>query len=220
MANILDLSYTTVYVLDISVQHAQPKVLMNNNFHFSTDCFCMSSDGQSVFYAFQVGYLWRYSAAIKNFTQSWSLNGNGKIAGYCAMSNNNLALGWFTLQYNQNTYQYYSLANNVPVWSRVNPIESGPGQDLPVDMAITDDGKYFVVGSWGNEAASNPQILVFNSTSNTPTYSITTPGSMFDVDIAYDNTLGGVVILGAGKHVHANVFGDGGDLYVALINNN
>jgi len=211
------ISYTTVYVLDISVPHSVPKVLMDHNFQFSTDCFCMSSDGKSVFYAFQFGYLWQYNPAQKNFTQSWVVNGNGVIAGYCAMSNNNLALGWFTLQYNQNTYQYYSLSSNTPTWVHVNKIESGPGQDLPVNMAITDDGKYFVVASWGNEAASNPQLIVFNSTSSTPYYSITSPGSMFVCDIAYDNALGGVVVLGAGKHVHANVFGDGGDLYVALI---
>jgi hypothetical protein len=78
-----------------------------------------------------------------------------------------------------------------------------------MDVDITDDGKYFIVGSLGDDANLNPEVHIFQR-DNTPHiyYTVDMPGSMFSVDIAND----GSYATAAGKHIHANISGHGGDI--------
>ena len=58
----------------------------------------------------------------------------------------------------------------------------------------------------------SPTILLFSSASNATLLAYDTPGSMFAVDVFADART--VWVVADGKHVNANVMGNGGDLFV------
>jgi hypothetical protein len=78
-----------------------------------------------------------------------------------------------------------------------------------MDIDITDDGSYFIVGSLGDDANLNPEVHIFQRDS-TPQiyYTVDMPGSMISVDIKSD----GSYATACGKHIHLNAFGRGGDI--------
>jgi len=139
------------------------------------------------------------------------------FTGTCAVGGNNVIVGWYSQNYNQNQVQLYSTAeNNSPLmWTYQYPADGNTQyQDLPVTSAITDDGSYFVVGTWGSSTYRSPQVAVFSSSTSTPVYTLQTPGSVFSADIfSTGGSSPSLYAVACGKHVHANVFGDGGDLY-------
>lgn len=85
-------------------------------------------------------------------------------------------------------------------------------QDFPSDLAMTPDGKFFALSSWGNAARTTPTISIFNTHNSTAIYQIVTPGSMKSISLSesYDN----LYVVAGGKHTHANDYGDSGDLYM------
>ena len=70
---------------------------------------------------------------------------------------------------------------------------------------LSDNGSRMAVCSWGDQAVTHPQFMVFDRTVHI-IGSITTSGSPFSLDMSGD----GQYILGGNKSVHANTFGNGG----------
>jgi hypothetical protein len=107
----------------------------------------------------------------------------------------------------------HDTGSSTPLWIYDYPTSSGTYQEVCYDIDITDDGAYFIIGSWGDDANLNPEVHIFQRDS-TPHiyYTVDMPGLVFSVDIAND----GSYATAAGKHIHANVSGRGGD--VVLIN--
>ena len=84
---------------------------------------------------------------------------------------------------------------------------SGSGQysGIPVGAASDDDGSVMAFASWGTEFHDWPEVMVFNRSVQL-IGQINFPGSAFSVDVSSD----GQYVVGGSKHVHANVFGNGG----------
>ncbi len=86
----------------------------------------------------------------------------------------------------------------------------GQFQDTPSALAVSDDGKYIAVGSWGDQFSTHPEVMLFDRDSgNVPIGKIDTPGSVFDLDLSGD----GQFLVAGTKAVHANTFGNGGAGY-------
>ena len=108
-----------------------------------------------------------------------------------------------------------------PVWSWRGPT-SRDDQLVPSDIAISSTGGgYVAVSTWGDYGESAdpcPQVYLFGTASPNPLFAYITPGSMFAVDVVAlpsASTPGkdDVWVAASGKHVHANVMGNGGDLF-------
>ena len=73
-----------------------------------------------------------------------------------------------------------------------------------------------MIGRAPHPLNTNPEVHVFERAEGEPVLTVDTPGSMFDIDIAR-GPQGRIHIAAAGKHVHANTSGRGGDLYSILL---
>ena len=84
-------------------------------------------------------------------------------------------------------------------------VGSGTLQDSAWGAAMADNGSRMAACSWGDQAVSHPQVMVFDRAVHL-IGSITTTGSPFSLDLSGD----GQYVLAGNKSVHANVFGNGG----------
>jgi hypothetical protein len=89
----------------------------------------------------------------------------------------------------------------------VNTTGTGTLQDSAVYGAMSDNGQVFAVASWGAQDNNHPEVRVFDRNVNL-IESIDTPGSPFSLDVSGD----GQYILAGSKAVHANTFGNGGQV--------
>ncbi len=103
----------------------------------------------------------------------------------------------------------HNVGSSTPLWTYDYPLSSGTYQESAHDIDITDDGKYFIIGSLGDFENLNPEVNIFHRDSAPYLYySVDMPGSVFSVDIMSD----GSYATTCGKHVHANQMGRGGDI--------
>jgi len=132
----------------------------------------------------------------------------------CAISSDGgtLAAGWYRTSFLQNRVQLFDPDSPTPLWSYLFATGGGEWQDVPSAMGLTSDGGYLVVGSWGDQLNTNPEVHVFARPLSNPILTVDTPGSVFDVDIIEAGG-GGAYVTACGKHIHANESGRGGDLY-------
>ncbi len=84
---------------------------------------------------------------------------------------------------------------------------TGGLQDSAVYGVMSDNGQVFAVASWGAEDNNHPEVRVFNRNVQLID-SIDTPGSPFGLDLSGD----GQHVLAGSKSVHANTFGNGGQV--------
>lgn len=75
------------------------------------------------------------------------------------------------------------------------------------EAASSNDGSVMAFSSWGTEFQEWPEIMVFNRDVEM-IGEIAFPGSAYSVDVSAD----GQYVVGAAKAVHANTFGNGGDV--------
>eukprot|EP00117_Sycon_ciliatum_P043754 scpid45235/ scgid31639/ Cathepsin B-like cysteine proteinase; Antigen Sm31 len=126
-----------------------------------------------------------------------------------------LATTWAARTLHQNALVAYDLPAQKDIYSYMYPVDTGDKlEDEPASVAISSNGEYIAVGSWGtlNETAGSEQIQVFKVGEKEPILKEFTPGSMFAVDIMKNTE--GVYVVAGGKSTQANVMGNGGDLYV------
>lgn len=102
-------------------------------------------------------------------------------------------------------------------WNWTAPLDPNPDklQDVVAATALTADGSVFAFASWGTGTGATPTVRAFTTAvtgSHTPFVELVTPGSPFALDIA--GTAQGVTLVVAGKKIHANIDGDGGDAYL------
>ncbi len=112
--------------------------------------------------------------------------------------------------YTANYLETYVRAWDVPsatMLGEVHTVGSGAFQDSAFGAAMSDDGSRFVVASWGTEDNAHPEVRIFDRTV-TMVGSIDTPGSPFTVAMAGS----GQYAASGSKAVHANTFGNGGDV--------
>lgn len=180
----------------------------------STDCFGVSADGSLVAYGFTSARLAAWNGS--EYVLSWSRNISGYYAGAATIADDNSTVyfGFYKSNYLSNRILRFEASSSTPVWTFDYPTGTGSNQDIVSWMDCSADGRWLAVSSWGCENGGGDQVMVLDDTSpSAPVFSIKTPGSMFHVDITPDGSL----ITAAGKHVHANVFGSGTDVYMAQL---
>ncbi len=106
--------------------------------------------------------------------------------------------------YDGNVYMFDTFGDGTPLW-----IRTGLGDEVG-GVALSDDGSIGAAITWGDISnPSKPTTLIFERASNQPVYGVVSPGSMFALSMSAD----GKTVVAGGKHVHARMFGNGGDVY-------
>ena len=210
------------------IKRSTGTLLWQDKFDFSTSTLCFSRDGAVMGYGFEAFDLFHMSKDGASYDQVASLNGPNPGAAFAAAcsvqtfeaaepageASHTLAIGWTALTYTQVTVMLHDVkAPMTPLWTYPYPSDAGSTvQNLPSVMAASEDGKHFVVATWGGSAGVSPQIAVFGVQAAKPLFTMVTPGSMVTADIKSMDD-GRVYAVAAGKHVHCNLFGSGGDMY-------
>ncbi|MBE0432983.1 T9SS type A sorting domain-containing protein [candidate division WOR-3 bacterium] len=180
----------------------------------SNSAMDISGDGDLVAYGWPSLALMEWNGS--SYQNLWSYNvGGGYYLSRIAISNDGSTMVscWYNDPHNTIKVVVHDTGSSTPLWIYDYPVSSGVLQEVCYDIDITDDGAYFIVGSWGDDANVNPEVHIFQRDSTLHVYyTVDMPGSVFSVDIAGD----GSYATAAGKHVHANTMGSGGD--IVLIN--
>jgi hypothetical protein len=80
-------------------------------------------------------------------------------------------------------------------------------------IKFDETGRVLLSASWGAGLATVPTLRLYDIATQREAWSMSTPGSMFSADVVHRH--GSTFrVTAAGKAVHANVRGDGGDAYV------
>jgi len=204
------------------VERATGAERWSQNVLFSSAQLALSGDGDVLAYGTTGLFVrsWNGSSYALLWTE---FDGSYRLAS-CALNANGtvLATGWNRTTFTQNRVRIYELPSSTPLWTFETATGDPTYQDLPVDVALTDDGELIAVASFGDSLNTNPELHVFSKTDAIPVagigpvplFTLDTPGSMFDVDVAPPPGGGaGVYVTVCGKNVHANQTGRGGDLY-------
>jgi hypothetical protein len=127
-----------------------------------------------------------------------------------AVSRNGRTVGAMSHDYVQNYLVSATRIWDIPsntLLGTYNTAGTGQFQGSISGAAMSDDGEVFAVSSWGVEDNAFPEVLVFNRQVQLIA-SANTPGSVFGLDVNAD----GQYVLAGAKAVHANTFGNGGDV--------
>ena len=179
----------------------------------SNDPIAISGDGNYIAYGWLSLFVREWDGATYRFLWSRPLAPMTLKSSVISTDGSTLVTGSSNPQENdQNRIDVFDVTSSTPRWTYLYEQHPGKLQDVPWDIAVTATGSHFVVGSWGDEFNTNPEVHVFAPTDDEPLFTVDTPGSMFDVDIA--RAPGGIIRVAAcGKHIHANDSGRGGDIY-------
>jgi hypothetical protein len=113
----------------------------------------------------------------------------------------NYATGYLTL-----TYRVFDTASG-QITAETMTQGTGTFQDTVQVAHMSDDGSVMAVASWGTQNNAHPEVQVFDADLNLIT-GIDSNGSAFDMSLSKD----GRYVVSGTKGVHANTFGNGGEL--------
>lgn len=157
-------------------------------------------------------HVYKYDELLNTYTNEWSykVGGGGTSVWVVGMGvsgdGSTLAVGTLIFIsggfYEGEIYLFNSWSPE-PLW-----IFEGAGDEV-ASIDFTFDGSLMAAAGWGPIDHSKPDCWLFRKQSNTPYFSVNTPGSFNAVDISDDGTLCAVT----GKAVHNREFGSGGLLY-------
>jgi|GEM_PF-992286 len=202
---------STIYRVDVATGVAEATIDLG----YTTYCLGVSPDASVIVTGWMNGRVlsWTGSAYENEFYCYKSGFYAGKTA--VAADNDEFVIFWYSSDYQTTELQRFSLAaGSTPVWSWESNTGNGNLKNCPSWIELSDDGEWIVVGSWGTENNVDDEVLVFKDSSPAGTwFSIDTPGSVFTVDISDD----GQYIVSGSKAIHAEQFGNGGDVYAVYI---
>jgi WD40 repeat protein len=202
------ISAADAYVYDCDTQ----AVRWSGSMGASNDPLAISGDGNYIAYGWTSLYVKQWNGSA--YVLLWTSPGGSYWVGPCRFSGDasTLVVGWYDhSSYLQNRIQLFEMPSQTPLWTRLYTLGSGTYQDIPAVIEMTADGSHLVVGSWGDTGNTNPEVQIYEHDSPDPIYTVDTPGSVFDADIAKAGSY--VYVVAGAKHVHANQQGRGGDLY-------
>ena len=179
------------------------------DFQASTDALALSADGTFLMSGFQAARLYRWNGT--DYEMRWQVGLGSRFVGQLMISpDTTYAVScWYWNTYDRNYIRVHSMELGWSIWSYQYNTGSDL-QDLPVDADMSADGDWFAVGSWGDAGSNNGEAVVFSRWYPTPYFELDMAGSCFSLDLSADAHY----LIAAGKHVHANEFGNGGDAYV------
>ncbi len=176
---------------------------------FSNSALDISGDGDLIAFGWPTLQVRQWNGS--SYQPLWTWSPGGMYVNHIAMSNDGSTIisCWYNLSFNTIKVAVHDTSSATPLWTYDYVVSNGTYQEIAGDVEITDDGKYFVVGSLGDMNNLNPEVHIFQR-DDVPHvyYTVDMPGSMFSVDICN----GGLYATACGKHIHANAFGRGGDI--------
>lgn len=188
----------------IFVYNANTKQFVwNMNVGYSDFNLALSDDGKTLVTGFMSLDVYQWSDTAKTYQLSWSNALPNYYVETATIANGRIFVGWCAFDALQPAVQVYNANSASPLWTFTYP-QSDNLQDTPWSISATNDGNYFVVGTWGSLNATNPEIRVWKATSDKPIYELSAGGSVFAVDIAAGNTLGSINVVAGAKATHAN----------------
>ena len=204
------IALATLVVFDRDVLGVRDQISMGA----SNSALDISGDGNLVAYGWPSLVLMEWTGSSYQNLWSYSVGGGYYLSKIAISSDGSTMIScWYNMPHNTIKVVVHDTASSIPLWIYDYPTSSGTYQEVCYDIDITDDGAYFIIGSWGDDANLNPEVHIFQRDSMPHIYyTVDMPGSVFSVDIAND----GSYATAAGKHIHANVTGRGGD--VVMIN--
>lgn len=110
------------------------------------------------------------------------------------------------LNYLELTYRVIDLNTGVEI-AQTTTTGAGVWQDAVKVAQVSDDGEVLAICSWGTQDNVHPEVQVFDRDLNL-IGGVDLPGSAFHMDLSRDGSRLAV----AGKGVHANEFGNSGDI--------
>lgn len=125
-----------------------------------------------------------------------------------------LAVGYLSLACTSVRVLAFDLPRASAVLNYTYPVAKGAYQNIPSMVRVSESGQYVAVSSWGtqNNDKGTEQMQVFQIGARGPISALFTPGSMLGIAIT-ESSLGDVTVVTAGKGVHSNDYGNGGDLF-------
>ncbi len=194
------------HIIDLEVGGAREVV----NIGASTDGLALSADGNWLVHGFTAVYCRQWDGL--NYAVRWQSGLNQRYLAHVLISPDTsyVVSCWYRNTYDENYIRVQEASSGAVLWTYTYA-RGTDYQDLPSDADISDDGNWFAVGSWGDEGNTNGEVNVFSRWYREPYFQLDMAGSCFTMDLSGD----GSYLIAAGKHVHANVFGNGGDVYLA-----
>jgi hypothetical protein len=203
------IALSTIVVYDRDMLNVRSQVPMG----FTNSALDISGDGNVIAYGWPSLRVMEWTGSAYQELWTWSPGGHyiNRIA--ISTDGSTIVSCWYTTAHNSLKVVVHDIGSSTPLWTYDYPTSSGVYQESAGDIDITDDGEYFIIGSWGDADNINPEVHIFQrDTVPHVYYTVDMPGSMFSVDISSD----GSHATACGKHVHGNQMGRGGD--IILIN--
>jgi hypothetical protein len=193
----------------------QKQVRWTGIVQFSDYALDITADAHTLIYGFEILTIAQWNG--KEYVPVHTTTLKGYYVSNLIAQLDKLVIGWAAFDNLQTIIQVYHLGTDgsIKIISTFEYGRSQALQDIPADLSITDDAKFFVVGSWGNQTLTNPQVRLFSTGQANPIATFNTPGSVFSVDVVTDITDPTLLHIVAGcKSIHANISGRGGSLYL------
>jgi len=199
---------TDVNIYDVAAQ----AVIFTTNAGASFDSHSISGDG-SVFAYGGFGFMrvFTYNGLTYVNTHTQTLGGSN----YCARidisdDSSTVAYGWYF--YSPGLVVRIEALDLVTGTVTMSELVTGTGayQNVVSDISCSADGSRFAVGLWGDAGNLAAELRLYSNTQSSPLQTLNLGGSIFDVDLSAD----GQRVVGGGKAVHANQFGNGGHVEV------
>ncbi|HZK06834.1 MAG TPA: carboxypeptidase regulatory-like domain-containing protein [Bacteroidales bacterium] len=156
-------------------------------------------------------YLYKYNEELNTYEEQWyfKVGGGGSSAWVVGMAvsadGTTAAIGTLVFLSGGSDGEIYlfDTYSPVPRW-----VYGNCGDEIAA-VSLSDDGAMLAAAGYGPLDQSKPDAYIFRRESNEPIFTLTTPGSFFDVDMSGD----GMMCSATGKAVHAGQMGSGGLLY-------
>lgn len=199
------IALSTIVVYDRDLLSVRAQIPMG----FSNSALDISGDGNLLAYGWPTMQVLEWNGASYQTLWSWSPGGHYVSRIAISSDGSTIVSCWYTTAHNTIKVAVHNAGSSTPLWVYDYPTSSGVYQESAADVDITNSGKYFIIGSWGDANNINPEVHIFQrDTTPYVYYTVDMPGSIFSVDISSD----GMYATACGKHIHANVSGRGGDI--------
>jgi len=207
----------TVVVLDTIAKKIRGQI----EFDMGVPVLCMNENADTIGYGWRSFHLMKWDEGTRKYRVYPGPHAFPFYVASCAMAfdGKTYAVALYREDYHRNRLDMWEVTDsseNRLLWSHLFPEETDLNfQDRPSDLAITPNGQFTALTAWGDSKGYSPKLSVFFRDDSYPIFTRITPGSMETVSIQQFNQR--ITVLFAGKHVHANTAGNGGDIYCAQV---
>jgi hypothetical protein len=177
------IALSTIIVFDRDLLSVRAQISMG----FTNSAMDISGDGNLLAYGWPTLRVMEWNGA--SYQELWNWSPGGHYVGRIAISTDGSTIVscWYTSSHNTIKVVVHNVGSSTPLWIYDYPMSSGVYQESASDMDITDDGKYFVICSWGDAGNINPEVNIFQRD--------TIPHIFYSVDMPGSSGRGGDIVM-------------------------